>query len=198
MAVRSLAQSSIRQNPQLNSMLAGYQTNQFHHLETVRLGGNAAFVEFTNLSRYADYQHFQIRGLARCTNSSTLAAMYFRLNGDSGANYSNHRLEGVNNSMGSNSEVSSTNLSSFYIPGNTAAGSSFSGFVADIIDPFEVKNTTIKTLSGFTSPGNWTIVHLASGAWYSTAAVSSISVLPNQSQFLVGSRFSLYGIKARA
>jgi hypothetical protein len=37
-------------------------------------------------------------------------------------------------------------------------------------------------------------VNLSSGLWLNTAAVTSITVLPESSPFAVGSTFALYGI----
>ena len=197
MAVRSLAQSSLRQNPQLNSMLAGYQPNAFHHLETVRLGGNVASVTFSNLARYSDYQHFQIRGVARCTNNSSLAALIMRFNGDSGANYAQHSLEGVNNAMATNGTPNNSSFA-FYIPGNQSNSGVFAPFITDILDPFQGKAKTARTFSGFNYTGNWQIAQLTSGLHFSSAQLSSILIAPNQNEFLSGSKFSLYGIKATA
>ena len=209
MAVRSLAQSSLRQNPQLNSMLAGYQPNAFHHLETVRLGATASEVQFTNLDRYRDYQHLQIRAVAKsgAAVGYNILEMAMRLN-NATSTYRNHWMQG------NGSSVTSSDFSrSFMLVGNTMSsdsgiGPTFIGAVIDILDPFDtLKNTTVRGISGGqdsrSTLGPNGIITLASGAYFSTDAISSITLYSayggsTLSSFTAGSRFSLYGIKAKA
>lgn len=196
MAVKSLAQSSLRQNPQINSMLAGYQPNAFHHLETVRLGGNASSVEFTNLARYSDYQHLQIRASMRTAVQSAL--VYISFNGDSGSNYSYHTLSGNGSSVGSGSGINATRLELYLSAASTEASGYYSGFIGDITDAFDMsKNKTFKGIHA--RPGNlFPEVVLNSGLWRSTNSLSSILLTAASTSFVSGCRFSLYGIKARA
>jgi hypothetical protein len=197
MAVRSLAQSSIRQNPQLNSMLAGYQTNAFHHLETVRLGGAAASVSFTNLSRYADYQHLQIRSISKSNRSAETEALALTFNGDSNANYAFHVVNTFAGSTGSSGSSSTTRIEVGSCGANEA-GRFFPAYL-DILDAFSTdKNKTIKFIGGSQLP-TFPNIAFTSGLWMSTAAISTITLQPIiGTTLLPGSRFSLYGIKARA
>lgn len=195
MAVKSLAQSGLVTPNGVNSMLAGYQPNMFHHLETVRLGGNAASVEFTNLERYSDYQHLQIRAVTRNSDAVTVNGVLIRFNADSGSNYSQHVLFGNGSSVSSAAGTSQT----FGVIGlSTRAGDSdFGVHVTDILDPFvSNKNTTIRSAVG--TIGGGTFVQLRSSAWFNTASITSIQVIQNAANFTSGSRFSLYGIKAKA
>jgi hypothetical protein len=79
------------------------------------------------------------------------------------------------------------------ITGATATANAFGACVIDILDPFETtKNKTIRGLTGAN-----TVVSLSSTFWNFTTAVSSIELSAfSATNFLVGSRFSLYGIKA--
>ncbi len=196
MAVRSLAQSSIRQAPQINSMLAGYQTNQFHHLETIRLGGTAASVEFTNLARYADYQHLQIRAIIRSNGNNVDGGnLQANFNGDTtGGNYRSHFL------VNSGSSIASFTVANTLLTGKAAGAVSttglFAGNVIDILDAFSAdKNKTTRALFGHDSLPQ---IAFNSGLWVSTAAITSISLKLGSESFVAGSRFSLYGIKAKA
>lgn len=195
MAVKSLAQQSLNQSFSTNSMLSGYDSNYFHHLETVRLGGSAASVTFSNLQRYSDYQHLQLRLVTRDTRAASAAVLHARFNGDTASNYAVHRL------IGTGSSVTSANLSGnlFWLglsPSNSGASGNFAATVCDILDPFETnKNTTIRSFNGF---GGSVEFGIFSGAWLNTAAVSSILIFPQSDNFTSGSRFSLYGIKARS
>lgn len=197
MAVKSLAQSSVRQAPPVNTLLAGYQPNMFHHLETVRLGGTAATVSFTNLARYSDYQHFQVRIVGRTSSSS--AYMGVRFNGDSAGNYSQHWLSGRGSGIVSEAEASVGAMNAYSLSQGTDTAGIFAGIVIDVLDPFEAKNKTIKMINARAGSTNAEI-NLVSGAWRSLSPVTSIDfMLPVAgTNFAAGSRFSLYGIKAKA
>ena len=198
MAVKSLAQSSVRQAPPVNTLLAGYQPNAFHHLETVRLGGSAASVEFTNLARYSDYQHLQIRAVARTTRTpDTDDYMQLEFNATGGSNYAYHNLSGNGSTVSSGAQTSQASMRvGVGIATANSTANAFSSFVIDILDPYEAKNKTVRTLHGRSD--SLTRIELLSGVFMSTTAVSSIKLFNVYANFAQYSRFSLYGIKARA
>ena len=68
--------------------------------------------------------------------------------------------------------------------------------VADILD-FNSTNKykTVRGLGGYDGNDTNGIVTFRSGAWMNTAAVTSITLLPNSS-FAQYSSFALYGVKA--
>jgi hypothetical protein len=81
-------------------------------------------------------------------------------------------------------------------PGTSAASGLYYTAIADILDAFSTtKNKTIRTLSGSADSNNlrtW----LVSNAWFSTAAVTSITIVTNNgSNFVSGTRFSIYGAR---
>jgi hypothetical protein len=198
MAVKSLAQSSLKTASSTNSMLAGYEGNQFHHLETVRLGGNAATVGFTNLARYSDYQHLQLRIVTRATGNNDVDQTRYRINNDSTAGrYASHFLRGSGSSVISSSNANLTYGRLFDSSCGQSGNGNFAAVVVDVLDPFDVtKNTTLRALSGMTSGSG---VFLFSSAYLSTTAVDQFSFYsPQGESFVSGTRFSLYGIKARA
>jgi hypothetical protein len=179
-------------------MLAGYQTNQFHHLETIRLGGSAASVEFTNLARYADYQHLQLRVTGRTSlGTAGNSGIRIRLNSDTGNNYAWHRLEGNGSSIPTSAQTSTNGAFITHFPRNSAASGIFGVGVIDILDPFEAKNKTFRSLNGV--PWTYNVVSLQSALWMNTNSVTTINIYDSDGgDLLTGSRFSLYGIKARA
>jgi len=201
MAVKSLSHSSILQPATTNSMLGDYESNYFHHLETVRLGGSAASVTFSNLDQYSDYQHLQIRATGRVSASITFTSAFIRLNGDAASNYSNHALLGTNSSVSSEGAANSSEPYIWRIAGNSTTSGIFSPLVLDILDPFETtKNKTVRSLSGADFPGSnpSAIVQVSSANGRSTNSITSILLQSATGNFLAGSRFSLYGIKARS
>ena len=198
MAVRSLAQSSLVEPFSNSSMLAGYESNYFHHLETVRLSSSAATVEFSNLARYSDFQHLQIRMAAQVTGTaSTVAGMTIVLNGDGGANYAYHVMQGQGSSVASVAGASQTSITIQNVFPRASETNKFGAAVIDFADAYSTsKNTTERALHGSLASGEVSI-GLSSGLWMNTNALSSIE-LSGATDLSTGSRFSLYGLKARS
>ena len=169
-------------------------------LETVSVGTAVASVEFTNLTTsYAStYQHLQIRMVTRGTNSSNAyETVGMRFNSDSGNNYSWHLLSGNGSSVLSENGTSQNNMIAGLGAGAKLASSIFVPTVLDLLDPFESKNKTIRHLTGGDRPADGEQrVSLGSGAWFNTASVTTINLYPrHSSNWAVGCRFSLYGVK---
>lgn len=168
----------------------------FDLLETTILTTNQSSVEFTGLGDYSDYKHLQIRLVGRSTRVNTQDAYALTFNGDTGTNYTTHTLRGDGSAVASFARTSDP----FILLNKTTAASSpaneFSGSVIDILDfSNSSKNTTIRAFLGATSSGQFVALH--SGAYYNTDAVTSINLdLQIGPNYLTGSRFSLYGIKA--
>lgn len=156
-------------------------------IETITVGsGGAASVTFGNLNTYSTtYQHLQIRAVVQSTTGVTIS---MRMNGDSGSNYTFHRLEGNGSSVYSNAGTSRNNIA---IGTSSDTGSIFSPFVADILDPYEAKNKTVRSFARANGVG------LYSGMWMNTSSLSSITIFAEAGQnWTQGSRFSIYGLKA--
>ena len=201
MAVKSLSNSSITQPFQTNSMLGDYESNYFHHLETVLLGGNAASVTFSNLGQYSDYQHLQLRVAVRSNNGAVWEEMKLTFNGST-SGYRSHLLGGTGSSVFSAwSDTTDTYLKPWaFSVGANATANVFGAAVLDILDAFETtKNKTVRALGGRVPANGETRIALSSGIWTNTSAITSITMAPEAgSQWVAGSRFSLYGIKARS
>jgi hypothetical protein len=194
MAVKSLKRSSVKSTQKANSMAAGYNFQDYELIESVFLASTTASVTFSNLQNYAvDYKHLQIRFTARTTRGEINDAVFYRINGDSGANYARHQIFGNGSTVSSIAGISETSTGNNSITGNTATASAFGAGVLDFIDPYSsTKNTTIRSFSGI--PVNFNSVMLSSGLYNNTASVSSITLF-SLASFVTGSRFSLYGIR---
>jgi hypothetical protein len=182
-------------------MLAGYSGNAFHHLETVRLSSTASTVEFSNLVRYSDFQHLQIRIIGKGEGSTSSDRLRLRVNGGT-SSLPRHVLTANGSSvtsgfggLGTDSTVITDRFS------NTT--NSFTPYIMDILDPFDnSKNTTFRGFTGALVSDS-TDVSLQSALFTSLDSISSLAFSQgntgwNQRAFSVGSRFSLYGLKARA
>jgi hypothetical protein len=175
--------------------------NAYEWLETVTVGsGGQATISFSNLnSTYGStYQHLQIRAVLRSTRSDTDSIYYVQFNGDTAANYRAHFLRGNGSAVTSESNTASypNGIIIFGgLPGNTATANAFGPNVIDILDPFETtKNTTIRALVGQSASINR--IALESGAWFNTAALTSITLDDVFGNFAQYSRVSLYGMRS--
>lgn len=171
----------------------------FDLLQSEVLTGTTASVTFSGLDAYASqYQHLQLRVVARTSRSSTLDGLTIRFNGDSGTSYSRHILQGGGGSVSSGAATSSTYILASYITANNNAASSFQATVIDILDPYKTtKNTTTRAFGGFASDTAY--LSLTSGAYLNTDAITSITLDQEVGpSFVQYSRFSLFGVKKAA
>jgi hypothetical protein len=173
----------------------GVVAGSYDLLETQILGSSQNSITFSSLGTYAsDYKHLQIRVTTRVAAASTGATLTFRLNGDTGSNYSNHELTGNGSSVTSYGEANVTRGFFGVSPGSSSTANVFGSTVFDLLDPFSTtKNKTSRSLGGQTS-GNF--VYLYSSSHRSTAATTSIQIFHvSGSDFVTGTRMSLYGSK---
>lgn len=172
--------------------------NAFDLLESTILSSTASSVTFSNLGNYSDYKHLQIRLTARSTDSNSLR---LRVNSDTATNYSSHGLTFSGSGSGGPNPVAAINQTFIQLPNLSTNVSNNSGvFSAVVIDLLDfgvtTKNKTFKILGG-----NWQAQYFnsqtsfRSGVWRNTAAITSIQIYPNTTEFVSGSRFSLYGVK---
>lgn len=194
MAVKSLKRSTLESTyASDNSLNAGYSFQDFHHLETISLGDNAASVSFINIDKYAgEYKHLQIRYAARMTYNDAERSLTIRFNSDSTSSYYNHGLYGQSTTIGcfgfAATEAFLGSCSAGY-----ATASAYGSGITDILDPFSyTKNKTIRSLAGAASTPQ---ISLRSAVWLNTNPITSITLLDTTSSLVSGSRFSLYGIR---
>ena len=182
-------------------MLAGndaffpeFESDDF--LEEVVLTTSASSVTFSGLGTYATagYKHLQIRMVARADGSSTQDSMTLTFNGVGGTSYAAHYLEGSGTNVTSGAFTARQNMILPTASSGSSPANSFAAIVTDILDPFATtKYTTTKSLAGMTARNYAT---LWSGLFMDTSAISSMTIAPfSSSNFVDGSRFSLYGSK---
>jgi len=169
-------------------------TGAFDALATVSLSTGTSYVEFTGIP--TGYKHLQVRGiLMNATGNDNVA---IRLNGDTGSNYSSHQLQGNGSSASANSSPAQPTM---YLSGLVIASSSYPfAFTYDILDYASTnKAKVIRGLSGQDGNGTGTAsdwrVQLTSGAWYNTAAVTSLRFYLPSYNMGNYTQFALYGVK---
>jgi hypothetical protein len=187
-----------------SSISGNLSSPSFQSIASANGTGASNTITFSSIP--STYKSLQIRILAKdtATGTQTPASANIQFNGDTGFNYSFHYMYGSAN--GSNLSVASASSTEYQITQSIATSRTiapsqvdiYGVSIVDIIDYASTsKNKTMRTVSGV--DGNEASaayrVQLNSGAWYSTAAVSSISIKTNNTAFTTGTTMALYGVK---
>jgi hypothetical protein len=167
----------------------------YESIATLTGDGTATSLTFSSIP--STYKHLQIRWIARSARVGVSDNLIIQFNGDTGANYANHRLSGNGTSATAGSTASTTQMVAF--DSVRASGSSNTlSYGTGIIDIHDyastTKNKTIRVLSGWDLNGSG-VIALSSGFRNSTTAVTSITLESDGNAFATSSVFSLYGIK---
>lgn len=164
-------------------------------IQTQVLGSSQASVTFSSIP--ATYEHLMMLWTARGTDSGN-PDIYMQFNGDTGANYDRELLVGVGAAPSSGPAVAQTAIQAIgTMPGSTATAGRAAGGTIKIMS--YARTTFWKTAVGdfsdirATGSGN-ELAGMTGGIWRSTAAITSVTLLPSAGNFLTGSVFSLYGI----
>jgi hypothetical protein len=164
-------------------------------IESSILGSSQSSITFSSLATYAStYKHLQIRLAARSDRSGTAGeGILLRINGDTGSNYARHVMNGNGSTVDSFGVANDTSLQVGNIFSAADGANQFGGVVVDFLDVYSTsKNKTIKSLAG-SAPS---FIFLRSGVRLNTEAISSLTLQPAfGTNFVTGSRFSLYGIR---
>lgn len=200
--IKSASQSSLTNDVKYRNMGAANVPSSEYLIETVTVGATPVpSITFNNLSQWAAvYRHLVLVVCGRDSRSQEWAVTLVRFNDDSGANYFQHTLRAFpgSSSVSSGGGGGGTSLS-FELAGNSATSGVFGFSQVDILDAFvATKNTTTRLFWGRNPQSTIeNSIALVSGGWNNTAAVSKIVLQPNDgSNYLSGSRFSLYGVTA--
>jgi hypothetical protein len=173
-------------------------SSDYELISSTILGSSTPSVSFSSLGTYSStYKHLQIRYTLRGDRASDAEGIICRLNGDSGNNYANHQLFGNGSSVGSGAQTSFSSFELHYTSAATTTANVFGSGVIDFLDAFSTtKNKTRRVSYSMGVHSGFSGVYLISGVWMNTAAITSIAFTPQfGSNWVTGSRFSLYGIK---
>lgn len=166
-------------------------TNSYESIATGVGTGASGTITFATIP--SGYKHLQVRWIA---TASIGGAIYVNINGDGGTNYSAHNINGSGSGTpGAQAQSAASNPLIIRNGGITTTGDTMTVGVFDLLDYAETtKNKTWRNLGGYDANGSG-LIELASGAWYNTAAVTSLSFIHNGGNFTTDSVFALYGIK---
>jgi hypothetical protein len=172
----------------LASSVSGHLiTGKFYQIQQLSPSA-VSTVTFSSIP--STYKSLQVRfNLVTSTNS----AFRFQFNGDSGANYDQHTLNGSGSAASATAGVASTSsIQIFGFINNTSTTYPSVG-VIDIVDYANTnKNKTVKSLVGTNNNTSTGSIEIDSGTWFSTAAITSIT-FPVISGTFTG-QITLYGV----
>jgi hypothetical protein len=164
-------------------------SNTYEAIESITLTTGSSNVTFSSIPQtYTD-----LVAVVDAISDGTYANFNFRVNGDSGSNYSRTRLSGSGSSATSARASSQTSFFLADVSGISNTGRSF--YIVNFMN--YANTTTYKTVLSRTNTVNGNAgdgVELHAQLWRSTSAINEISFLV--SSFASGSTFTLYGIKA--
>ena len=173
-------------------------TNSYESIATVTVGsGGSSSIDFTSIP--SGYQHLQIRGILRTTETGATYdgnLVRMRFNGDTGSNYTMHSIVGYGDGIFADAAANVAYMEFARTAINGNSSSMFAVAVADILDYKDTnKYKTMRTLSGVDLNGGGR-VYLSSNLWRSTSAITDIKIYPSSTfSFVQYTQFALYGIK---
>jgi hypothetical protein len=165
----------------------------YDSIATTTVGaGGASTITFSSIP--STYTHLQIRYTAR-QDASAIGQVFFRVNSDTGGNYSSHLLYGDGGGVAAGSYTSDNYSRTGLLGGTSLASNIFGVATIDILDYANTnKFKTTRTLSGIDANGSGYVWYTSSN-WRSTSAVTSLSFFAEHGNFIQNTQFALYGIK---
>jgi hypothetical protein len=163
----------------------------YEPIATTTLGSTSQSITFSSITGI--YTDLRVTFTGSTASSSQYLAL--RFNGDTGTNYFATTLNGTGASANTNSGA---NMNRYY-PDLYTDGSGVE--TTPCLYDFNIlsySGSTFKTcLTSITKDRNGAgDVTLSVGIWKSTSAITSLTVLMDTQSFAVGTRVTLYGIKA--
>ena len=166
----------------------------YDSIATTTVGaGGASSVTFSSIP--SGYTHLQVRYLSR-SDSAGINQTFFRVNSDTGGNYSSHILyTDGGGSVGAGAYTGDTYCRAGLQAGPSTTSSVFGMGVIDILDYANTnKFKTMRTMSGIDANGSG-YVWYSSASWRSTSAITSLTFFSENGNFIQNAQFALYGIK---
>jgi hypothetical protein len=165
--------------------------NTYTLIKNITVGsGGASSIVFSSIPQ-SGYTDLAIKVSSRSSISATLANIKMTFNDGSGGTYTRREIYAENGAIGT--ETVADNIVGD-TSGDTATANTFGS--AEIYIPnytsSNSKSFSVDSVSenNITNSGMW----MLGGKWSETAAINSITILPNTTTWMQYSTFSLYGI----
>lgn len=172
------------------------QPSDYESISKVIIGSGGSGGSITFSSIPGTYKHLQIRALVRSTTGAGPENLaYVQFNSDTGTNYSHHFLLGTGAVAVATGQANINQIPLIDSSNSGTTANVFAGSIANILDYSNTtKYKTADSLAGLDANGSGAIF-LCSGLWRNTAAITSITIIPEKTAFAEYSSFALYGIK---
>jgi hypothetical protein len=167
--------------------------NTFIPIQTYTLSATTASVTFSNIPQ--NYTDLKVVVCARSNRPTEIRdELIVRFNNDSGNNYNYRTLRGTGSAAESQSGTSVSGILRDDMPASGATANTFSN--QEIYIPNYIGSTTKSVSIDSTMENNASssFMHITSGLWSNTAAITSVTLIPETSTFTANSTFTLYGI----
>lgn len=169
----------------------------YDSIATTTLSSTTASITFSSIP--ATYTHLQLRLIGRSNRTGTTTDyLEMNFNSDAGANYAFHQLLGDGATASGDSGASQNYAIVSRISTADSSASMFGGIVIDILDYANTsKYKTSRSLGGTDQNGSGRI-HLNSGLWMNTAAITTLVIKPSSANsFVQYTSAALYGVKGQ-
>jgi hypothetical protein len=161
--------------------------NTYEAIFTETLASAQASVTFSSIpSTYTD-----LVLVSNLYGSGGSANILVRFNSDTGTNYSNTMLTGNGTSAASSRNTSTDSI--FMINSGSSLNGAWGTFIMNL-NNYSNATTNKTALVRFSAAGNEVTANV--GLWRNTSAITAIEIRTSSNNYLAGSTFSLYGIKA--
>lgn len=161
-------------------------TQTYIPLANVTLGTATSSLAFSSIP--ATYRDLILIGNVQAQGDSFLQYR-LRVNGDTGANYDNVRMDGTGSSGLTSRDYAASEMTFF----SSSTSGVFSTMITNFLD-YSATDRRKPVIGRSNGPQN--TVSAQGSSWRNTAAITSITIFTPSGQFTVGSSWSLYGVIA--
>jgi hypothetical protein len=163
----------------------------YESIQTVTTTAGQGSISLTSIP--STYKHLQVRMSNIRYQGDQLIKITYNSNGSS--IYGQHEMTGSGSgSVGSSGGGSNTRWDTMYVVNNAQSANIGMAAILDIFDYSAGKNTSSRLMYGVDFNGSGK-VGIQDCAFLSTTAISTITFAPFSTNFIVGCKFALYGIK---
>jgi hypothetical protein len=197
MGVTSLSRDGIAVGEKYASALAGNSIYDVSAMEPIASAvGSSTGVNFISIPQV--YQDLFIVASVRTLAATTISEQFdWRLNNDSGSNYSYTTLEGNGSSASSYRANNQTVGMRNYVPGNNATAGIMGSMVLHVLNYANTSTNKVIISRAASDVNGSGYTQLSVGLWRNTAAINRIDLFTEAGTNLNGATtFTLYGIRA--
>jgi hypothetical protein len=162
----------------------------YERIAQTTLGATATAITFSSLP--TTYTHLRLVVVGKNDQATVSQDVGLQFNGDTATNYSLVRMEGNGSTASSLRSTAGAYARIGYLPGSSVSNPGMVTFDVCNYGSSIFKTSLAVSVNDQNGSG---IVARGVGAWRSTAAITSVSVIGGAGSFTVGTVATLYGIK---